>query len=50
MLYNIGCTTNLCDQFPSVALTPEAQFWMATMTFVCAWCLSCCSKGIRCSA
>ena len=34
VLYNIGCTTNLCDQFPSVALTPEAQFWMATMTFV----------------
>ncbi len=34
MLYNIGCTTNLCDQFPSVALTPEAQFWMETMTFV----------------
>jgi hypothetical protein len=34
VLYNIGCTTNLCDQFPSVALTPEAQFWMETMTFV----------------
>ena len=42
LLYNVGCTTNLADQFESVYLSPTAQVPLA-LCFL----LPCCLEAIQ---